>query len=127
MNARCYPASLQVNGGPLGENGVWSGFVAFDTPGLTLAQLEAVARYYYGLGYGFVCPTMVTASPEAYQSNLPVFRAARDHEKRQKNCEFCDFHGDHLVGNWRLVADMCLHRLPMWVCPSRGFVGLPSR
>lgn len=80
MNARCYPASLQVNGGPLFENGVWSGFVAFDTPGLTLAQLEAVAQYYYGLGYGFVCPTMVTASPEAYQSNLPVFHAARDHE-----------------------------------------------
>ncbi|MCC6585804.1 MAG: hypothetical protein IT168_03720 [Bryobacterales bacterium] len=80
MNARCYPASLQVNGGPLFENGVWSGFVAFDTPGLTPAQLEAVARYYYGLGYGFVCPTMVTASAEAYQSNLPVFRAARDYE-----------------------------------------------
>ena len=79
MNAtRCYPASLQVNGGPVFNKGVWSGFVAFDTPGLTLAQLETVARHYYGLGYGFICPTMVTASPEAYQSNLPVFRATRD-------------------------------------------------
>ncbi|MEO8663734.1 MAG: hypothetical protein ABI693_35080 [Bryobacteraceae bacterium] len=78
MNSRCYPASLQVNGGPVFSAGVWSGFVAFDTPGLTLEQLEGVARYYYGLGYGFVCPTMVTASPEAYQSNLPVFRKARD-------------------------------------------------
>ena len=39
-----------------------------------------VARYYYGLGYGYFCPTMVTASPEAYRTNLPVFRAARDHE-----------------------------------------------
>ncbi|WP_321474726.1 hypothetical protein [uncultured Paludibaculum sp.] len=79
MNGKCFPSSLQVNGGPLFHNGVWSGFVAFDTPGLTLQQLESVAQYYYGLGYGFVCPTMVTASPEAYQSNLPVFRAARDH------------------------------------------------
>lgn len=77
-NGRCYPASLQVNGGPLFKSGVWSGFVAFDTPGLTLEQLEAVARYYYGLGYGFFCPTMVTASPKAYETNLPVFRAARD-------------------------------------------------
>ena len=80
MNDRCYPLSLQVNGGPLFDHGAWSGFVAFDTPGLTLSQLEAVARYYYGLGYGYVCPTVVTASPEAYQSNLPVFRAARDTE-----------------------------------------------
>ncbi|HBY64454.1 MAG TPA: hypothetical protein DEH78_31935, partial [Solibacterales bacterium] len=40
---------------------------------------ESVARYYYDLGYGYLCPTMVTASPEAYESNLPVFRAARDH------------------------------------------------
>ena len=78
MNRTCYPVSLQVNGGPIFQNGVWSGFVAFDTPGLTLGQLEAVARYYYGLGYGYVCPTMVTASPEAYQANLPVFRAARE-------------------------------------------------
>jgi N-acetylglucosamine-6-phosphate deacetylase len=69
-----------VNGGPLFDKDVWSGFVAFDTPGLTLEQLETVARYYYSLGYGYVCPTMVTASPEAYQTNLPVFRAARDHE-----------------------------------------------
>lgn len=74
----CYPVSLQVNGGPIFDNGVWTGFVAFDTPGLTLQQLETVAQYYYRLGYGFVCPTMVTASPEAYQSNLPVFRAARE-------------------------------------------------
>ena len=79
VNARCYPASLQVNGGPVFNDDGWSGFVAFDTPGLTLRQLEAVARYYYGLGYGFFCPTMVTASPEAYQTNLPVFRAAREH------------------------------------------------
>lgn len=79
MNPKCFPVSLQVNGGPVFENGGWSGFVAFDTPGLTLRQLEAVARYYYGLGYGYFCPTMVTASPEAYQANLPVFRAARNH------------------------------------------------
>ncbi|MDX2153315.1 MAG: hypothetical protein SFV54_21400 [Bryobacteraceae bacterium] len=80
MNPVCFPLSLQVNGGPLFTNGQWSGFVAFDTPGLTLQQLEQVARYYYALGYGYVCPTMVTASPEAYQSNLPVFRAAREHD-----------------------------------------------
>lgn len=79
MNGRCYPASLQVNGGPVFRDGVWSGFVAFDTPGLTLQELETVARYYYDLGYGYICPTMVTASPEAYQANLPVFREARDH------------------------------------------------
>jgi N-acetylglucosamine-6-phosphate deacetylase len=54
--------------------------VAFDSPGLTLAQLEAVARFYYTLGYGYFCPTMVTASPEAYRANLPVFRAAREHD-----------------------------------------------
>lgn len=77
-DGRCYPVSLQVNGGPLFRDGIWSGCVAFDTPGLTLHQLEAVARYYYGLGYGFLCPTMVTASAEAYQANLPVFRAARE-------------------------------------------------
>ncbi len=79
MNPACYPISLQVNGGPLFEGGAWSGFVAFDIPGLTLGQLEHVARYYYGLGYGFICPTMVTASPEAYQSNIRVFREAREH------------------------------------------------
>ena len=79
MNARCYPASLQVNGGPVFNDGAWTGFVAFDTPGLTLKQLETVARYYYNLGYGYICPTMVTASAEAYQTNLPVFRAAREH------------------------------------------------
>ncbi len=78
MNPKYYPVSLQVNGGPVFQDGVWRGFVAFDTPGLTLQQLETVARYYYGLGYGFFCPTMVTASPEAYQTNLPVFRAARE-------------------------------------------------
>ncbi len=78
MSEIIYPLSLQANGGPIFTNGAWSGFVAFDTPGLTLAQLEAVARYYYSLGYGYFCPTMVTSSPEAYQSNLPVFRAARD-------------------------------------------------
>lgn len=77
MNGICFPSSLQVNGGPLFTNGIWSGFVGFDTPGLTLQQLQAVAEYYYGLGYAFICPTMVTASPEAYQQNLPVFRAAR--------------------------------------------------
>jgi N-acetylglucosamine-6-phosphate deacetylase len=70
--------SLQVNGGPLFKNGAWSGFVAFDSPDLTLEQLEAVAGYYYGLGYGYISPTVVTASPEAYQHNLPIFRAARD-------------------------------------------------
>lgn len=75
-----FPISLQANGGPLFTNGQWSGFVSFDTPGLTLAQLESVARYYYALGYGYFCPTMVTSSPEAYQANLPVFRAARDHD-----------------------------------------------
>lgn len=80
LNSRCYPASLQVNGGPLFSNGAWSGFVAFDTPGLTLQQLETVARYYYSLGYGYVCPTLVTASPEAYQSNLPVFLEARKYD-----------------------------------------------
>lgn len=80
MNARCYPASLQVNGGPIFHNGVWSGFVAFDTPGLTLDQVKTVAEYYYGLGYGYVCPTLVTASAEAYQTNLPVLRKARDFE-----------------------------------------------
>ena len=79
MSTRCFPVSLQANGGPLFTSGAWAGFVAFDTPGLTLAQLEAVARYYYALGYGFFCPTMVTASAEAYQTNLPVFRAARDY------------------------------------------------
>ena len=79
MMSKCYPASLQVNGGPVFNNdGVWFGFVAFDTPGLTLAQLEAIAGYYYRLGYGYVCPTMVTASPEAYQTNLPVFKEARE-------------------------------------------------
>jgi N-acetylglucosamine-6-phosphate deacetylase len=75
----CYPITLQANGGPLFQDGIWHGFVAFDTPGLTLQQLEAVARYYYGLGCAYLCPTMVTASPEAYRSNLPVFRAARDY------------------------------------------------
>jgi N-acetylglucosamine-6-phosphate deacetylase len=80
VNGRCFPASLQVNGGPVfASGGAWSGFVAFDTPGLTIEQLEAVARYYYGLGYAWFCPTMVTASPEAYRTNLPVFRAAREH------------------------------------------------
>jgi hypothetical protein len=78
VTPRLYPLSLQVNGGPIFSSGAWSGFVAFDTPGLTLGQLEAAPRYYYGLGYGFLCPTMVTASPEAYQTNLPVFRAARE-------------------------------------------------
>ncbi|MBI4907321.1 MAG: hypothetical protein HY820_27095 [Acidobacteria bacterium] len=78
MSERCYPISLQVNGGPVFDNGVWSGFVAFDAAGLTLEKLEAVAQYYYRLGYGFFCPTMVTASPEAYQTNLPVFRQARE-------------------------------------------------
>ncbi len=78
MRSILYPLSLQVNGGPCFEDGVWSGFVSFDTPGLTLGQLEAVARYYYSLGYGYFCPTMVTSSPEAYRGNLPVFRAARD-------------------------------------------------
>ncbi len=78
MHATCYPVSLQVNGGPLFNNGAWSGFVAFDTPGLKLNQLEAIARYYYSLGYGYVCPTLVTASPEAYETNLPVFREARE-------------------------------------------------
>jgi len=77
VNGRFYPVSLQVNGGPVFRNDGWSGYLAFDTPGLTLAQLEEVARYYYSLGYGYFCPTMVTASPEAYQTNLPVFRAAR--------------------------------------------------
>lgn len=80
MSDRIYPVSLQVNGGPLFTNASWSGAVAFDSPGLTLAQLEAVARYYYSLGYGYFCPTMVTASPEAYRANLPVFRAAREHD-----------------------------------------------
>lgn len=80
VSQKCYPVSLQVNGGPLFVDGVWSGFAAFDTPGLTLEQLEAVARYYYNLGYGYFCPTMVTASPEAYRANLPVFRAARGYE-----------------------------------------------
>lgn len=78
MNSRCYPLSLQVNGGPLFHGGDWSGYVAFDTPGLTLAQLEQVATYFYRLGYGYLCPTMVTASEEAYRLNLPVFRAARE-------------------------------------------------
>ncbi len=78
MSEIVYPLSLQANGGPLFTNGVWSGYVSFDSPGLTLAQLESVARYYYSLGYGYFCPTMVTSSPEAYQSNLPTFRAARD-------------------------------------------------
>jgi N-acetylglucosamine-6-phosphate deacetylase len=67
-----------VNGGPLFEDGAWSGFVAFDTPGLTLRQLEAVARYYYDLGYGYFCPTLVTASAEAYERNLSTFREARE-------------------------------------------------
>ncbi len=80
MSETVYPLSLQANGGPLFTDGVWSGYVAFDTPGLTLAQLEAVAHYYYSLGYGYFCPTMVTSSPEAYQANLPVFRAARDQD-----------------------------------------------
>jgi N-acetylglucosamine-6-phosphate deacetylase len=75
-----YPLSLQANGGPLLTDGVWSGFVAFDTPGLTLRELEAVARYYYSLGYGYFCPTMVTSSPEAYRANLPIFRAAREYD-----------------------------------------------
>ncbi len=78
MSEIVYPVSLQANGGPLFVDGVWSGFVSFDTPGLKLTELEAVARYYYSLGYGYFCPTMVTASAEAYQANLPVFRAARD-------------------------------------------------
>jgi len=59
------------------SQGVWSGFAAFDTPGLTLQQLETVARYYYGLGYGYFCPTMVTASPEACQANLPFSGSTR--------------------------------------------------
>jgi len=79
VNPKCYPASLQVNGGPIHSGGEWSGFVAFDAPGLTLGQLEQVAHYYYGLGYGYLCPTMVTASQEAYRSNLPVFLKARDY------------------------------------------------
>lgn len=80
MIQKLFPFSLQANGGPLLVDGVWTGFVSFDIPGLTLAQLEAVARYYYGLGYGYFCPTMVTSSPEAYRLNLPVFRAARDYD-----------------------------------------------
>jgi N-acetylglucosamine-6-phosphate deacetylase len=80
VTANCYPVSLQVNGGPIFSDGVWSGFVAFDTPGLTIEQLEMVARYYYTIGYGYFCPTMVTASPDAYRANLPVFRAARQFE-----------------------------------------------
>jgi N-acetylglucosamine-6-phosphate deacetylase len=80
LTQKCFPLSLQANGGPIFTNGQWSGFVSFDTPGLTLAQLESVARYYYSLGYGYFCPTMVTSSPEAYQSNLPVFLAARQHD-----------------------------------------------
>lgn len=79
MREILYPLSLQANGGPLFRNGVWSGYVAFDVPGLTLGQLEEVASYYYGLGYGYFCPTMVTASEEAYRANLPVFRAAREY------------------------------------------------
>lgn len=78
LNEIVYPLSLQVNGGPLFTDGTWSGFVSFDAPGLNLAQLEAVARYYYNLGYGYFCPTMVTSSAEAYRTNLPVFRAARE-------------------------------------------------
>jgi N-acetylglucosamine-6-phosphate deacetylase len=78
LSETVYPLSLQANGGPLFTDGAWSGYVAFDQPGLTLAKLEAVARYYYSLGYGYFCPTMVTSSAEAYQSNLPIFRAARD-------------------------------------------------
>jgi N-acetylglucosamine-6-phosphate deacetylase len=77
-----YPLSLQANGGPTfsATTGEWSGFVAFDAPGLTLDQLRAVAEYYYGLGYGYFCPTMVTASPDAYRANLPVFREAREYD-----------------------------------------------
>ena len=78
MSEILYPLSLQANGGPRFTDGAWSGYVSFDQPGLTLSELEAVARYYYALGYGYFCPTMVTSSPEAYRSNLPVFRAARE-------------------------------------------------
>jgi N-acetylglucosamine-6-phosphate deacetylase len=78
MIAPCFPATLQANGGPLFEHGKWTGFVAFDTPGLTLEQLHSVARYYYSTGCAYLCPTMVTASAEAYERNLPVFREARE-------------------------------------------------
>ena len=54
-------------------------FVAFDTPGLKLQDLKSVAQYYYSLGYGYVCPTIVTASAEALQNNLSVIREAREH------------------------------------------------
>lgn len=78
MSEILYPLSLQANGGPRFTDEAWSGYVSFDQPGLTLSELEGVARYYYALGYGYFCPTMVTSSPEAYRSNLPVFRAARE-------------------------------------------------
>lgn len=128
MNQRIYPLSLQANGGPLFENGVWSGYVSFDAPGLTLAQLEAVARYYYGLGYGYFCPTMVTSSAEAYAANLPVFLAARDTDWGQGILP------PHLEGPWFSPDCMGAHnpalrqdptvefadRLLEW---SKGFIG----
>ena len=78
-----YPLSTQANGGPIFTDGAWSGFVAFDTPGLTMGQLEAVPRHYYSLGYGCFCPTMVTSSPEAYRTNLPIVRAGRAYDRWQ--------------------------------------------
>ena len=80
MSENLYPVSLQANGGPRFSHGQWAGYVSFDQPGLTLGDLEAVARFYFSLGYGYFCPTMVTSSEEAYRANLPVFRAAREYE-----------------------------------------------
>lgn len=113
--SRIFPVSLQVNGGPVFSGGAWSGFVAFDTPGLTLRQLEGVARYYYGLGYGYLCPTMVTASPEAYQANLPVFRAARDHAWGQGILP------PHLEGPFLAPACMGAHNPELRLDPTVAF------
>ncbi|MBL8233700.1 MAG: hypothetical protein JNL98_34705 [Bryobacterales bacterium] len=115
MNPRCYPASLQVNGGPLMKDGAWTGFVAFDTPGLTLERLEAVAQYYYSLGYGWFCPTMVTASEEAYRTNLPVFRAARDTDWGQGVLP------PHLEGPWLSPECMGAHNPALRLDPSVEF------
>ena len=119
MTHTIYPLSLQANGGPTfsAATGEWSGFVAFDAPGLTLDQLRAVAEYYYGLGYGYFCPTMVTASPEAYRRNLPVFREAREHDWGQGILP------PHLEGPFLAPECMGAHNVELRRDPTVEFAG----
>jgi N-acetylglucosamine-6-phosphate deacetylase len=110
-----FPATLQANGGPLFRNGAWAGFVAFDTPGLTLDQLRDVASWYYANGCAYLCPTMVTASPEAYRANLPVFLEARNHSWGQGILP------PHLEGPFLAPECIGAHNLALRQDPSPEF------